>query len=226
MKVVIIDHHVLFRQGLSSLLNKDPDFDVIGEFDSVDFAMEKITLLHPDLVILDIAFQEGYGLEIIKETISHNPETRIIILTASIDDSLLFGVIRAGASGCLLKSTPISKLLVALRALQCGEMPYTRSMFSSILKEFRRISDHQFHPPIEGLENLTSREMDTLIAMGEDPSDEYIAQRLMISENTAKVHVQNIKKKLHLKNRQEANLLARSLGPSNLLRALPGEDSK
>ncbi len=211
MRVLIVDQHVLFREGLASLLNGQPDFEVIGEAGSAESAVEKTKKLQPDLVLFDPALSDENSLAAIENITSNCPETKIVILSMQESDTLLFETIRAGADGYLLKSMPISALLASLRATQRGEAAISRRMAARILDEFRRLSDKRI-PQHDGFERLTEREMEILIQLGKGISNLEIAQELFISENTVKVHVHNILDKLDLRNRREAYTLARDSG--------------
>jgi DNA-binding NarL/FixJ family response regulator len=215
MKVLIVDHHVLFRQGLTSLLNNEPDFQVVGEADNAVTALELAVALQPDLVIIDVALPDNSGIEALHGISANCPGTKIVILTTSDSNELLVESIRAGAKGYLLKNMPISKLLVALRAVNQGETAISRRMTDHILDEFRRVS-YQPVQDIPGLEMLTKRETEIMTLLGKDASNEEIAHSLKISENTVKVHVHNIIHKLNVRNRREAGAVARNMRLSSL----------
>jgi two-component system NarL family response regulator len=207
MKILLLDHHVLFRQGLASLLKNEPEFEVVGEADSIEVAMGMMNANVPDLVIIDPTLPNWDGLDAVHTITAFTAEMRVLVLAAVIPDRLLFGSILAGASGCLLKDTPIAKLVVALHAVNRGEPAISRSMVGRIIEEFRRLNTR---PQYYGatIDHLTEREVEILIHLGKNASNEEIAERLFISENTVKVHVHNIIKKLNLRNRREAAQLA------------------
>jgi len=210
MNVLIFDHHVIFRAGLVGLLNNEPDFQVVGEADTAITALEMAVALQPDLVIIDIALPDKSGIDALFGITAKCPQTKTVILTNCDSNELLFESIRAGAKGYLLKNLPVSKLLIALRAVERGEPAISRRMTDRILDEFRRINNRPIHPN-PGLEMLTKRETEILMRLGKDASNEQIAHSLSISENTVKVHIHNIIYKLNVRNRREAGSIARNL---------------
>jgi DNA-binding NarL/FixJ family response regulator len=211
MKVMIIDDQVLFREGLASLLNGQPDFEVIGEADNVDSATCLLTAQSPDLVLYDPCNRNGDQIHSIQSIVSHFPSASVVILTNEESDELLFNAFRVGADGYLLKNTPIALLLDALRNTRHGEAALNGKLTTRILGEFKRIIN-QSNLTTEGLDKLTNREIDILRELGKGASNYEIAQNLTISINTVKVHVHNILDKLELMNRMEAGQLSRRLG--------------
>jgi DNA-binding NarL/FixJ family response regulator len=211
MKVVIIDKHILFREGLTSLLSNQPDFEVLGSIGTAEKGAEIVLDSQPDLVLLDVDLPDMNGLNILHTITASCPNTKTVVLTSEDDSELLFESIQAGADGFMLKDTPFASLLSSLRALERGEIALSRSMATRVVEEFRRSNSQSVHPP-EILGTLTNREMDILILLGKNASNLEIAETLFIAENTVKVHVHNILDKLHLRNRREAGSLARYLG--------------
>ena len=213
--VVIIDDHILFREGLASLLNNQLDFCVIGEAGTVRTAYKKLQEVDPDIVLLDIGLPDGDGLEALKVILQLRPNSKVVMLTIHEDNELLFNAVRAGAKGYLLKDTPISHLLASLRAVERGEAALSRDMMGRILNELNHLeaanNDHQ-----ESWNSLTARELDVLVLLGKGSSNVQIAESLFISVNTVKVHIHNILEKLTLQNRHEAGQFARHQGLTKL----------
>ena len=213
--VVIIDDHILFREGLASLLNNQLDFCVIGEAGTVRTAYKKLQEVDPDIVLLDIGLPDGDGLEALKVILQLRPNSKVVMLTIHEDNELLFKAVRAGAKGYLLKDTPISHLLASLRAVERGEAALSRDMMGRILNELNHLeaanNDHQ-----ESWNSLTARELDVLVQLSKGASNIQIAERLFISVNTVKVHIHNILEKLNLQNRHEAGRFARRHGLTEL----------
>jgi DNA-binding NarL/FixJ family response regulator len=214
MRILIVDNHILFREGLASLLDSQPDFEVVGEASSVSEAIEKALDLKPDLVLFDLALPDGSGLDMLNTIYPKFPQVRFVLLTMQESNDLLFAAIRAGATGYLLKSTPITKILAALRAIERGEAAISRAMTSNILDEFRRLDPNHF-TNLDSLSTLTTREIEVLEYLGMGASNQEIAENLVITENTVKVHIHNILNKLDLRNRREAGRFARSHGLGN-----------
>jgi two-component system NarL family response regulator len=213
--VMIIDDHILFREGLASLLNNQIDFCVIGEAGTIRRAYQKLKEVDPDIVLLDIGLPDGDGLEALKVILQIRPNSKVVMLTVHEENELLFNAVRAGAKGYLIKDTPISHLLASLRAVERGEPALSREMMSRILNELSHLevanNDHQV-----SWKALTSRELDVLVLLGKGSSNVQIAESLFISVNTVKVHIHNILEKLTLQNRHEAGQFARHQGLTKL----------
>ena len=214
--IVVVDDHVLFRQGLISLLSSQADFKVIDEARYGSEAVIKVGQHKPDLVLLDITLPDGSGLDFIQQMLSRSPNTKIVILTVHEVDDLLLIALSAGAKGYIYKSTPVSDLLASLRALERGEAAITRSMTRRILEEFARLTNlinDNHHKG--GFNMLSPREMEVLKQLGTNASNREIANTLVITEHTVKIHVHNILTKLNVPNRQAAGNVARRLGATN-----------
>ncbi|MGD8751205.1 MAG: response regulator transcription factor [Anaerolineales bacterium] len=211
MKILTVDDHVLFREGLASLLSEHPDFTVVGEAGTAREAVAKALELKPDLVLLDLNLPDGSGLDVIKSILSRRPETKIVILTIHEAEDLLLAAIRNGAIGYILKNTPVSELLLSLRALGRGEAALSREMTTRLVNGVHQL-EKTLNKDDPELEVLTSREMEVLQLLGARATNREIADQLVIAKNTVKVHVHNILKKLGLKSRLKAGRLARRKG--------------
>ncbi|MGD8750840.1 MAG: response regulator transcription factor [Anaerolineales bacterium] len=211
MKILTVDDHVLFREGLVSLLSEHPDFTVVGEAGTARKAVAKALELKPDLVLLDLNLPDGSGLDVIKSILSRQPETKIVILTIHESEELLLAAIRNGAIGYILKNTPVSELLLSLRALDRGEVALSRTMTTRLVNGVHQL-DKTLNEDDPDLEVLTSREVEVLQLLGARATNQEIADQLVIAKNTVKVHVYNTLKKLGFKNRQEAGKFARRKG--------------
>lgn len=211
MRVLIVDDHVLFRDGLVSLLNAQPDFDIVGQAGGVQEAIAMAHDLKPDIVLMDFGLPDGTGLEATQTILADRPETSIVFITVHEEDERLFAAIRSGAKGYLLKNVPVAKLLAYLRGVQSGEAAITGAMASRILSEFSRLQPPCWPERAEAGE-LTSREVEVLQELASGATNQEIASRLVISDNTVKNHVHNILTKLNLRNRREAINYARHHG--------------
>jgi two-component system nitrate/nitrite response regulator NarL len=208
-KVLIVDDHALFRQGVRNTIEPEEDFEVVGEAEDGREAVAKARELKPDLILMDINMPGGDGLEavgVIKETL---PDVRIIMLTVHDEDENLFEAVKRGAEGFLSKDVRARALLDSLRGVMRGEAAISRSMAGTILKEFARLAGIEAGNMAD---QLTQREKEVLQKISEGLSNKEIALSLCISENTAKVHVTHILKKLHLQNRSQAADYARRWG--------------
>jgi len=209
LKVLIVDDHNLFREGLVSLLSSYPDISIVGEAGTVRGAIEKTLELDPDLVLLDISLPDGSGIDALRDILTQRPDIKVVMLTIHDTDELLLSAIRSGAAGYLLKDIPISKLVMSLRGLAQGEIALSRRMTTRIVEEFRRVGKTQELGNHNTTDVLTMRELEILQLLGTGATNQNIADRLVLSENTVKVHVHNILEKLNLRNRREAALYAR-----------------
>ncbi len=190
------------------MLSSYPDFSIVGEAGTVRGAIEKTLELNPDLVLLDISLPDGSGIDALREIIAQRPDTKIVMLTIHEEDDLLLSAIRFGAVGYLLKNIPILKLVKTLRGLANGEVALSRKMTTRIVEEYSRIGKtHESNDHCANI--LTTRELEVLQLLGNGATNQNIANRLVLSENTVKVHVHNILDKLNLRNRREAAEFAR-----------------
>lgn len=207
MRVLLVDDHILFREGLVGLLDSQPDISVVGQAGSVGEAIEMTRNLTPDMVLMDFSLPDGTGLDATQTILSDRPETKIVFLTVHEEDDRLFAAIRSGAQGYLLKNVPVAKLLTFLRGVERGEAAISREMTSRVLNEFARLEPKRELPPSD---ELTTRELEVLGELVKGASNREIADHLVIAENTVKNHIRNILTKLSLKNRREAAEFARN----------------
>jgi DNA-binding NarL/FixJ family response regulator len=207
MRILIVDDHVLFRDGLVSLLSAQPDFDVVGQAGSVCEAVAMACELQPDMVLMDFGLPDGSGLEATQAILADRSETSIVFLTVHEEDDRLFAAIRSGAKGYLLKNVPVSKLLTHLRGVKRGEAAISGAMTSRILIEFSRLQPPRNTDESE-VGDLTSREVEVLQELAKGSTNREIAGQLFITENTVKNHVRSILAKLQLRNRREATSFA------------------
>lgn len=214
MRILIVDDHILFREGLSGLLRSQADMEVIAECGTVNEAVELALQTHPDVILMDYSLPDGTGLEATRSILAVNPQIQIIFLTVHDNDERVIAAMRAGAKGYLLKNLSVSKLLASLRALQRGEAAISRTMMARILAEFAQTSPSPTQMP-SPLVGLTSREIEVLEELADGITNQEIATRLFISENTVKNHIHNILEKLGLHNRREAIEFARKNGLNN-----------
>lgn len=213
MKILLVDDHVLFREGLASLLDIQPDMTVLGEAASAQEAIVKARELKPDTILMDISMPGGTGLDAAKQILAEQPEINIVFLTVHEDDERLFEAIKNGGKGYLLKNMRTSELLEMLRGLERGEAAISRQMAARILTEFARMKTHLGATEVLDEDvRLTNREIEILKLAAADASNKDIARQLVVSESTVKNHMRNILSKLHLKNRREAIALARRRG--------------
>lgn len=210
-RIMIVDDHILFREGLISLFRSTPDYQIVGEAGSVQEGIENAHLLHPDIILMDFSLPDGTGLDATESILKEIPDCKIIFLTVHEADEKLFAALRAGAKGYLPKNVASSSLISSLRALERDEVAITRKMASRLVNEFSR-TNLQDTMTEEIFTKLSPREMDVLRELHSGNTNLEIAGRLFLSENTVKHHVRNILDKLGVKNRREAGLIAHQAG--------------
>ena len=199
LRLLLVDDHALFREGLISLLSYQDDFTVVGEAEDAKSALEQARSLKPDIVLMDIELPGEDGVSATQRLKMELPEVTVVMLTVRDDSQTLFEAIKAGSQGYLVKNVRSRELLEQLRGIGRGEAAISRRMAARILEEIRGQTQ-----PFGPGEALTAREMDVLELVVARLSNAEIAERLVISENTVKNHMKSILSKLHLRNRHQA----------------------
>lgn len=208
MKIIIVDDHVLFREGLAAIIRSESDIEIIGQAGSVQEAVELVKVLKPDMILMDFGLPDGTGADATKAILKEHPQCKVVFLTMSEEDEHLFAAIRSGAKGYLLKNMRPSKLVSSLRSVQQGESAISRSMTLRLMEELARTKE----PFRTNEPTLTRRELDVLRELASGCSNQEIAEKLFISENTVKYHVHSILEKLNLPDRRDAAAYAREHG--------------
>ncbi len=215
MRILIADDHALFRTGLRSLLRHE-GVDVVGEAHNGREALELARTLQPDVVLMDLAMPEVDGLAATQVISAELPDIRVVVLTASEDDSDLFEALKSGASGYLLKDLEADEFFQLLEGVIRGEPALTPKLARKVLNEFTRPSPAS----TEARHGLTERELQVLelLVQGVTTSRE-LAERLVVTEYTIRYHLSNILSKLHLENR--AQVVAYALNQGLVPRSKP-----
>jgi two-component system response regulator DevR len=204
IRLVLVDDHRIVRQGLHSILDPDPGFQVVGEAGSGAEALRLIEACQPDIVLLDLRLPDGDGVQLCQQIGQISPASAVVILTAFIDQHLVSAAVRAGARGYLLKNAEDLHLAEQLRAVAQGQVVVDPGA-AAILIGFVRRSEPVF-------ERLTPRETEILYAMALGLTNKEIAAKLNLSENTVKGYVKEILGKMGVRNRVEAISSARENG--------------
>jgi DNA-binding NarL/FixJ family response regulator len=201
MKIVIADDHALFRDSLRSLLEAH-GLEVLGEARNGREAVELARKMKPEVLLMDLSMPEMDGLAATKLISADQPEVRVVILTASDEDSKLFEAIKSGAQGYLLKNLESEDFFNLLDGVNRGEPALTPALARKLLQEFARPA--QAPAPPQDPDALTDREREVLeLLVNGVTSNRKLAKQLGVSENTVKFHVRNILDKLHLHNRAQ-----------------------
>ncbi|MFQ5913700.1 MAG: response regulator [Nitrospinota bacterium] len=203
IRVLLVDDHALFRGGLASLLRAEKDFEVVGEAQNGQEALERAKELMPDVILMDVYMPGMGGIEATRQIKEALPYVKVVVLSASEEDQTLFEAIKSGAQGYLLKEIEPAELFEMLKGVFQGEAPISRPTASKILHELARQAQHG--PEETGPQGkLSPREWEVLEFLTKGATNKEIGASLGISENTVKNHLRNILEKLHLKNRVEA----------------------
>jgi DNA-binding NarL/FixJ family response regulator len=212
MKVLVVDDHELFREGITSLLNADKYFQVVGQAGSVHEAIVLARSLKPDLILMDFSLPDGDGAEASAVILAEQPWCKIVFLTMHDADANLFAAIRSGAKGYLLKNVPVDQLVASLKSVEGGSAALSGSMTMRILEEFSQHGNGASREILSKNNVLSQREVEILNEIAKGCSNDEIADNLFLSVNTVKHHVHNIFTKLGVENRRKAIEYAKYAG--------------
>ncbi len=212
IRILLVDDHDLFREGLAGIINAQADMEIVGEASDGLEALVKAQELKPNLILMDVQMPGMDGLEATRKIKQSLPETVIVMLTVRDDNERLFEAIKIGVQGYLLKTINSREMLAMLRGAVKGEAAISPSMAGRVLEEFQRISKLiPFDDDME-IEVLTHREREVLDLAAQGLTDKEIAEQLTISIHTVKSHMRNVLSKLQVNTRHEAARLARHKG--------------
>jgi two-component system response regulator DevR len=200
-RVLLVDDHEVVRLGLKALLERHPQFDVIGEASNAREALEMVGNYHPDVVVMDIRLPGTSGIEACEDITSRYPETRVIMLTSYAEDEMLFSAIRAGASGYMLKQIGGEDLVKALEAVGRGEALLDPAVTQRVFQEVRRAVKEE---EASAFVHLSQQEKHVLLLVSEGKTNREIAKALFLGEGTVRNYVSSILSKLGVNNRAEA----------------------
>lgn len=200
MKLVIVDDHPLVRKGLTSVLSLEADIEIVGEADDVEAAKKIIVQTNPDVVLIDLKLGSQSGLDIIKKVDRY--KFKFVVLTSSADQVDFKKAEEIGVDGYVLKEALPEEIVYAIRLVYKGRKFYDPGIMELVIKDSND----------DPISNLTPREKDVLIALGQGLSNSEIAKKLYITEYTVKKHVSQILSKLNLNDRTHAALYANSKG--------------
>ncbi len=201
IRIMIVDDHELFRQGVKAILDRQPDMRTVGEADNGELAIQQYATLHPDVTIMDINMPVCDGLVATRKIRELNTAARILMLTVSDAEDALFEAVKAGASGYILKNSSPDTVIESVRRVAAGEPVIPGNLAVKIIHELTRPDNSKKTTTVDA---LTEREIEVLRQLSTGASNRDIASALFISENTVRNHVRNILEKLHLHNRVQA----------------------
>ncbi|MDQ4099148.1 MAG: response regulator transcription factor [Chloroflexota bacterium] len=208
IRVLIVDDHPLYRDGLEQLLVADPRFTLVG---SVGTGKEAVTLAEaeqPDVVVMDLQLPDLHGIEATRRIVAASPHIAVLVLTMFEDDDSVFAAMRAGARGYLVKGAEHAAIRRAVEAVGRGETILGPAVAQRVLSHFAQVAPSPSTPFPE----LTAREREVLDLVARGLGNQEIARRLCISHRTARNHVSNIFTKLQVADRAHAIVAAREAG--------------
>lgn len=213
IRVLIVDDHGIVRKGTRALLDRIPDFVVVGEAANGKEAVAQAKSLQPDVILMDLMMPEMDGIEAIGLITASQPDIHILALTSFAADDKLFPAIKAGALGYMLKDADPEELIRAIHQVHRGEPSLHPSIARKVLQEFGR---PPAAPPSPDPDPLTERELEVLQLVAQGLTNQQMAEQLSVAEVTIRTHVSNILSKLHLANRVQATLYALREGLTTL----------
>lgn len=212
IRVLIVDDQAMVRAGFSSLLESEPDIEVVGLAANGREAVEQVTALDPDVTLMDIRMPVLDGLAATRKLVEAQARTRVLMLTTFDLDEYVFESLRAGASGFLLKDAPAEQLSEFIRVVARGDSLLAPEVTRRVIDAFVTKASVPYPAAEERLKRLTPRELEVLGLLARGLSNVEISQKLFVSEATTKTHVSNVLAKLHISDRVQAVIVAYECG--------------
>jgi two-component system nitrate/nitrite response regulator NarL len=205
IKILLVDDHTLFRSGIKLLLQRNPEFEIVGEAADGLEGVKRAKQLRPDVVLMDLNMAGLSGLEAMQLIVEDLPEVAVLMLTVSEEAEDLSTALKNGARGYLLKNIEADYLTQAIKRAAAGESVIAESMTAKLIMQFR---NGMSQAASTEKEKLTPRERETMVCVARGESNKEIARNLNVAESTVKIHVQNILKKLNLSSRVQIAVYA------------------
>jgi DNA-binding NarL/FixJ family response regulator len=214
LKLLLADHHEIFREGLKILLKNNEDIEIVSACSTGDEALRSVMKNQVDVVLMDIGLPNCNGIDAIKQIRENRPELGIIVLTHSEDDHDLYAAIRAGANAYVIKRITMRNLVKIITLVAEGDIIISPPMGMKLVREFNLLEEGKDSAKLASL--LSKREESVLSLVANNLSTQEIANELSISKHTVSVHLRNIMEKLHTHSRQQAVAL---VGKNKLIQA-------
>ncbi|NIO69794.1 MAG: response regulator [Anaerolineae bacterium] len=211
LKLLLVDDHVLFREGIGALLETEDDMQVVGGASRGEEALRLAVDLQPDVVLLDIAMPDMDGVEICQRLKRSLPNTAVLMLSAFENEEAVTAALTAGASGYVVKTIDHQRLVEGIRAIARGEMLLSPTVAARVVQQLA-LTRQEKEREADALQALTPREREVFRLVAQGCTNAEIAERLVLSEKTVKTHVRNISNKLNLSGKSEMRVLAAQLG--------------
>jgi DNA-binding NarL/FixJ family response regulator len=208
-RVLLVDDHPLFLDGVRAALEGADDLEVVGEAHDVSAALAAVQALQPDLVLMDVNLPDGSGIDATREVVSSCPGTRVLVMTMSSDDDAVVAAMRAGARGYVVKGAGRAELLDAVRTAAAGGAVFSPQVADRLGAYFSGLAAL---PGRESFPGLTEREREILDLVARGHDNRRIARELVLSEKTVRNHVSNVLTKLGVDDRPTAIVRARNGG--------------
>ena len=209
ISVLIADDQAMVRAGLRLILEAEDDIIVVAEAENGEEGVRLARREKPDVVLMDVRMPVMDGLEATRQITEQAEGTRVIVLTTFDLDDYVYGSLRNGASGFLLKDADGDQLVAAVRVIAAGDALIAPSVTKRLISEF---ADRPESTEVQGLDDLTERELEVLVLVAKGMSNAEIAEALFVSETTVKTHISHILTKLHLRDRVQAVVAAYESG--------------
>lgn len=213
VRIAIVDHHELFREGVKRILELEPDFQVVGEGRNGSEALNVVNAHHPHILIMDVNMPDSDGLETVKRLVTAYPQVKIIALTGEAEEAHVLNVVECGASGFLLKEVAAFELVLAVRSVHAEGVYLHPRAATAVVRHYRRllqtdngaVSRQKTTIQADPLYKLLSRrELEVLHLLAEGFSNREISDTLFISEKTVKNHVSAVLRKMKVNDRTQA----------------------
>jgi two-component system NarL family response regulator len=211
LKLLVVDDHAIFREGLRALLDMEEDFVVIGEASRGDEAVAMVTEEPPDVILLDLHLPDGSGAQFCKQLLRVSPKSKVLILSAYDDDQEVSAALISGASGYVLKTVGGERLADNIRSVHGGEVLLAPTVAAKVVSQLSRLREETTRQE-EALDALTPREREVFFLASRGLKNSEIASELYLSEKTIKTHLRNIYNKLNLASKAELRLFAVKTG--------------
>jgi DNA-binding NarL/FixJ family response regulator len=198
-RLMIVDDHEVVRMGLKAALEIEDDFTVVAEAGSGQDAIDRARVNRPDIILMDVRMDGMDGIEACREIRNEFPDTKVLMLTSFAEEETVVAALLAGAAGYVLKNVARSRLLEALRSVARGETLLDSKVTRNVLEKLTSNASAK-----QSDDHLTEREREVLVLIADGATNKEIAQKLVVSENTARNHVSHILSKLGFSRRSEA----------------------
>jgi two-component system nitrate/nitrite response regulator NarL len=213
VRIAILDNHALMRAGLRLLIDRNPSMKVVGEAGDLHTGLEIISALDPDIILFDLNVSEQPGSEVISEILKASQQSRLILVTGTIDPSINQQAVENGVTGVVLKTQPPETLIKAIEKVNSGEVWLERSLIANVLSRLSRNNNPvKTRTEAEGITVLSEREKEIVRLIGQGLKNKKISSMLCISETTVRHHLTSIYSKLGVTDRLELLVFAHRYG--------------